>query len=256
MHRHARHCASFCDPTLEDLSRITLSRISADMQVGNLYNEFNDLIQQCQTLKAKQQTLAMENEKESARLQSIRAEISTLGNERDFLSSTNEKVWTQQDPSRPSTPAVQGIPGFDPQGKLNRKIWMLEQQLNSEAAKRDEERSAHTLTVEYEQSVAAGLRERVGKLEGRVRDAQRKVEEVEEREKQGGNQAAEAMAVIDTHRSDLQVQLRDLKESWEKERADKRRVEEELGRVKTEKMEVEAELRLVRDTPAYQAMKR
>lgn len=228
----------------------------ANHQVGSLYNEFNDLIQQCQKLKTQRQTLSAECDDQSALLSSLKSEIALLQTERDFLSTANERSWIQQEISRPSTPGIQSVPGFDTQGRLNRKIWMLEQQLKAEATRRDEERMAHMTAIEYEQSVAAGLRERVGKLDTKVKQAEGKVVEVEEREERLRKEAEESLAMEASQQNNLSVQLKDLKESWEKERAEKRHVDAELERVRKEKLEVEGELRALREVAAQQSMKR
>jgi uncharacterized coiled-coil DUF342 family protein len=96
----------------------------------------------------------------------------------------------------------------------------------------------------------------MGKLDGKLKGAEAKVIELEERERRLKKEAEERLAMGASQRNDLSVQLKDLKDSWEAERAEKRRLEAELEKIKHDKLDVEAELRLLRENTALQVLKR
>ena len=71
---------------------------------------------------------------------------------------------------------------FDAQGRANRRIWVLEQQLEEMKREMEDERKRHEEEIEKERNVSSGLRDRVGILDEKRKRVQNALDESKKRE--------------------------------------------------------------------------
>jgi chromosome segregation ATPase len=137
----------------------------ADIQITGLKRDLPSLRRQCERFKTERA--------------SLQTEIASLRSERDTLrlevSSSHDQTTYLNELS------VSGE--LDGQGKLNRKIWALEQK--NEALHREIEARGvkYEQELEKERNVGSGLRDRIGSLDEKRRKVQKGLEEAEGREK-------------------------------------------------------------------------
>ena len=136
-----------------------------------MHKEFSDLKDSCSALKAEKTQLSAECDRALKDRRDLQGELVGLHGERDALrmevsqGKDRESWWSQYDMT--SSSAAQ----YDTQGKLNRKLWMLEQR-NAELSKLLEGAAiVRETAVEEEREIARGLRERIGKLDEARRGA-------------------------------------------------------------------------------------
>ncbi|RXK36537.1 hypothetical protein M231_06196 [Tremella mesenterica] len=102
----------------------------------------------------------------------------------DFRSPTPYYSHAQGPSADPLRPASPSLDSLDAQGKLHRRIWLLES-LNSRLTNDIETlKKSHEDDLNAERAVAAGLRDRIGRLEERVRSARKSMEEGRKREEE------------------------------------------------------------------------
>ena len=117
---------------------------------------------------------------------------------------------------------------FDVQGKLNRRIWLQEQRIEELTRKVDALTERHEEELRVELAIAAGLRDRIGKLEERLRLAK---QETVEAIKCSNEMARKSDSLFSRYQMDearLTVEAKDLREA--------------LGKLRQEKAEMEARL--------------
>lgn len=194
---------------------------------------------QCDNLKAERRKLIADVTQHTAEKASLTKEIELFQAERDSLriEYTREREqnrwWTQHDLSSSATP--NGGSEFDGQGKLNRKLWLVEQK-NAELVKEiTQMKRAHSDAIDVEMAVAAGLRDRIGVLEERVRKGRSEVEDaVKEKEEQQANLTS-TTAKHETAQTRLQTECTDLRDALAKEKEKVARMSEQISRLSGDK---------------------
>lgn len=164
------------------------------------------------------------------------------------LSRFGSMPWSQTDIASSSSLArASAPPAFDTQGKLNRRVWVLEQQIREVEA-----------SIGAERATCQTLRDRVAELESEVKAAEGRAVDAEEREQQARRDMLGEMAAEASQHVDLAVQLEDAKDSWRREKAERKRLEIEVEQLKAQRLELGAEPRstLVADPLAEVARKR
>ena len=142
------------------------------------------------------------------------------------LSRFGSMPWSQTDIASSSSLArASAPPAFDTQGKLNRRVWVLEQQLREVEA-----------SIGAERATCQTLRDRVAELESGVKAAEGRAVDAEEREQQARRDMLGEMAAEASQHVDLAVQLEDAKDSWRREKARRKRLEVELEQLKAQRL--------------------
>lgn len=159
-------------------------------------------------------------------------------------------------PSHSTGGGIGALGEFDEKGKLKRKVWLLEHQLVDEAKKLKEERQAKEDAVNMEAAIAQSLRERIGRLEGKVRVSEKEASEAKEREEKMKKDWEVENATKASQQVGLRGQLDDVKENLLNERQAREKVEVELAMIKKQKMDMEAELGLARTRNEHLSVRR
>jgi len=142
------------------------------------------------------------------------------------LSRFGSMPWSQTDIASSSSLArASAPPAFDTQGKLNRRVWVLEQQLRE-----------FEVSIGAERATSQTLRDRVAELESELKAAEVRAVDAEEREQQARRDMLGEMAAEASQHVDLAVQLEDAKDSWRREKARRKRLEVELEQLKAQRL--------------------
>ena len=138
-------------------------------------------------MKTHQNAVSKSVDEQQTDTSNLRNEVAGLTAERDALRlELSTSMWQKENAAY--APGLQGT-SEDP-GKLNRKVWMLEDQirrLHNERATAEAEMSKERYAakveldeaVETEQAIATGLRHRIGRLEEKIRAKERVVDDHE-----------------------------------------------------------------------------
>lgn len=170
--------------------------------------------------------------------------------------------------SRSSSPAVSLGPStslgvnagslhdFDEKGKLKRKVWLLESQLRDSEKEILEMKQAKEEAVHAEMAISQSLRDRIGRLEEKVRIAEAEVEEGKEHAERTKKDWEFENAKKASQQVSLKAQLEDVKEKLAIEREAREKLEEEISRLRRAKMDVEAELGLAKTRNEHLSVRR
>ena len=209
--------------------------------MSDLYYELEELIKRCETLKKD----CSNRTKEKTALQS---EIDKLVKERDCLIAEVRDAVDQASHTTPSS-----NPGFDHQGKLNRKLWLLEQDLKLALRQIQEEKRKGDESVMEEVAISEGLRGRIVKLETALRKSEEKVREGEKQLDMARKEWELEMANKASQRAGLASELYDVKSALEYEKLERTKLAKEVERLNQEKMDLEV---LARANRARELVKR
>lgn len=135
--------------------------------------------------------------------------------------------WTQTDIAASSSLArASAPPAFDTQGKLHRRIWVLEQQLREAEA-----------GITAEKATSQDLRDRVKELERERHAAEDRARSAEARAQQSRRDMDGEMSAQASQYASLATQLEDVKDSWRREKAERARFEAEVERLQAARLE-------------------
>jgi chromosome segregation ATPase len=222
-------------------------------------NDFTRLKSQCDSLKTQRQTLSTECTGLQTDRQSLTQELEKLQAERDSLRMELAKEhdqnawWASKDMQASGTASME----YDGQGKLKRRIWVLETRnkeledlvegLKSERLKSAEESDIRAeKAIADERSVSAGLRERIGRMEEKVRLRDDSVQEVTAcvdtlRKTLEAQRVASEQSV-----AEMQIERQDIREALQKEKVEVERLQGQIMRLKEERQNMQEELRSLR----------
>ena len=219
-------------------------------------DDFNRLKFQCDNLKLQRQTLSTECTTLQAERQTLNLELDKLQTERDSLRLELAKEhdqntwWANKDMQASGSAALD----FDGQGKLNRKIWVLETR-NKELEKVIEESSDKRLkdseenktrlekAIADERMVSIGLRDRIGRLEQKIRSREENAHDSVDREQTLKTALETQKAIFEQRIAEMEVERQDVRESLQREKIQFESLQNQLSSLIEEKQNLQEELR-------------
>lgn len=181
---------------------------------------------QCEKLKAERQTLVVDCAERAATraelqksLDNLRAAIDTIRIE--YRQALDANQWWQQYDQMSSME-------FDGQGKLNRRLWLMEQR-NAELVRQvGEQKTSHDEEMQVEMATASGLRDRIGKLEEKLRIGKQDIVDAQVRERDARSDLVASRSQHEAEVKHLRTESADMKEASGKEKGDCLRLKEEM----------------------------
>ncbi|KAK8853260.1 hypothetical protein IAR55_003962 [Kwoniella newhampshirensis] len=213
--------------------------------LNGMTTELSKLKNQCDAYKTKRQSLETDIHNLNSQIQQLVTDRDALRIEYTNVREANE-WWSERDRSV-SASAPAHVHEVDVLGKLNRRNWLLEEQVKELRAQIEETRKTDVAAIESERAISAGLRDRIGKLEERIRKQRTEKEDLEKREK---NMKIALYNVADMRRGDEErwkMHNNDLTESLSKERVENERLKEEMEKSRAEKERAQSEVRKMRE---------
>ncbi|WWD19677.1 hypothetical protein CI109_104139 [Kwoniella shandongensis] len=211
--------------------------------LNGMVSELSKLKSQCDLYKNKRQTLESDISSLNSQIQQLITDRDALRVEYNTARETNE-WWSDHDRSvSASAPVHEG----DAMGKLNRRNWLLEEQVKELKTDIEGMRKSHEVGVESERAISAGLRDRIGKLEERMRKQKTEKEEVENKEKASRDVLQNVMETRKGEQERWEVDKRDLGESLSREKKQVETLKAELAKMREEKETAQMELRKMKE---------
>ncbi len=197
---------------------------------------------QCDHLKTERQTLIADCAQRASSRDDLQKAVDNLRAEGDSLRIYYRQEFDKNNAWQNDMASLD----YDSHGKLNRRLW-LEQERNAGLLKELEaSRKAHEDDVQVEYATAAGLRDRIGKLEEKVRKGKLNLAE-------GGAQERISKLEVEAERTrheskakHLRTEWMDMKEALGKEKKEVGRLTAEVATL-TEKTTAQDEFRRLRD---------
>ncbi|WVR00144.1 hypothetical protein IAU59_007286 [Kwoniella sp. CBS 9459] len=232
----------------EELEDQMANFVDMKQAVDDMTNVFTTLQKQCSALKARHHVLENDYMTRSLDLEALNAQIQDLITKRDGLQTSLspngaacQQWWGTSTPSSSTTPPP--IPEGDVAGRLNRKVWMLEEQVKSLKQENEHSERIHLQELEGEIAVSAGLRDRIGNLEGKRSALRLEKESLENKVKE----LQTSLKSSDQAKANAEERHKREKEGWtdilNMTRDKLAATTEEVASVKREKENVDAELR-------------
>ena len=215
-------------------------------QFKGMYEKVSRLKAQCDILKTERQTLSSECAQHFTARASLDEETRNRHAEREVPGSGNRGA-LEKDGSR--SHYDQGtLIEFDGQGKLNRRIWLLEQRNLDLTKDMDELKKVHQGELQVEMATASGLRDRIGKLDERVRNGKQEVEDIESSRLGLKRELDSLRAHVEVDKKRLRTEWIDMKDAVEKEKKEVTRLNGEVTGLTTQRQAALEELNRLRDT--------
>lgn len=230
---------------LPTLNTLTLNRFAEDCKPARQSGEvcpdcnaqlqsFNDellrLKTECDTLAAQHKDLSVQCEARQAEHDSLVAEIEST--HREHLDNFNCHL------------GPTSISGFDSIGKLNRRVWTLEQKNASLEEELKDAAARRRTDVDAERAIAASLRDRIGVLETRIRASEAVIDGTDKREAEL-NEAMKTQSVqFEASQVNLRRENEDLSEALRDEKRRSSALSEEVAGLRLEKQDLAERLRV------------
>lgn len=160
--------------------------------------------------------------------------------------------WSQYDRTSSATAAVSSTPEFDTVGKANRRIWLLEHQIDEMKREVEDAKGEAEEEVWLERAISEGLRDRIGRLEEKVRSGRRDLDESLGREKSLREELNDVKIRGEEEEKRLKKEWRDMRDALDKERAEARRLSEVNVALGEERRALAEEVRLSKLKPPTQ----
>jgi len=203
-----------------------------------MYDEIVRLKAECAALKTERQALLSDCHISSRNRAELDREVLDLQARRDGIGLGDTLSDRRLSPSEQFYSME-----FDGPGKLNRRIWVLEQRNLDLARKPQEMKKAHMEALEAERAIASGLRDRIGKLEEKVRKGKQRVENAETAQHDTKQELETIRVKSDTDLGRLRSEWTDMKAFLAGEKQEVIRLKEDLSRITEEKQIVLVQLR-------------
>lgn len=135
--------------------------------MANFATDLSKLQSQCATLKSERTRLAAEISSQKMERAGLDAQIEKLQNERGALEfeyaglREDELYWRQAE----ATTSAE----LEEQGKLTRQLWLKSEKIKELEAQKADWHAEHAEEIEAERAIASGLRERIARLERKIR---------------------------------------------------------------------------------------
>ncbi|WWC91750.1 uncharacterized protein L201_006697 [Kwoniella dendrophila CBS 6074] len=224
-----------------------MSSMFKDMQ-----NAHTQLKAQCQALRKQKETLEsdikgksneIENlimDRDSLRVEYNRAQSeNTWWNNRALSSSTSTS--TSNNNLGVSSSSSSLLLEGDVQGKLNRRIWLLEEKVKSLQDSKISMKNEYEDEIERERAISSGLRDRISDLESKRKQIEK---EKQTYEKEISSTLSRIQAENEDNRKlndQLKIAKEDLIDTQQKERKELAKLRDEAVTLKAEKARLEAE---------------
>ena len=184
-------------------------------------------------LKIEQSTLIADCERRSTDRDDLLREIQDLRAELDGLrvgyreTSNEDQGWRQHDQTN--------LMELDGQGKLNRRLWLVEQAHKNLELSLKDAKMRHVEELQTEISTAAGLRDRIGKLEEKVRRGRQETEEARASERSLKVEANSLRVHFALESERLRAEWLDMSEALGMEKKEVLRLNDEVSGLTEEK---------------------
>ena len=216
------------------------------LQFHDMSSGMSRLKKQCDDLKAERQILTSDCAQRSTDRASLQTEIDQLRAERDSLrieyrgALDKDRWWSQYD----QTASVE----FDGQGKLKRRIWLLEQRDEKHLKEMTDVQKGHQEDLEVQMATAAGLRDRIGTLELKVRTAKKDITSADVRETELKRELESVKSIHAAEDMKLRSEWQDMRDMLGKARAEVTSLKQQLETLGSEKQAVQEALIRVKGT--------
>ncbi|WWC94927.1 hypothetical protein V866_001779 [Kwoniella sp. B9012] len=211
------------------------------------------LRRECKALQERQRSLEVDIKQRQAHLTQLNEEIVKLQNERDTLPQNTDSWWN----SRPlsASASMSSLSEGDVQGKLNRRIWLLDEQLQSLKQEKVDIKRGFDDELERERAISSGLRDRISDLEVKRKklkdDNQAYQTRERELETKVGNLELEIKEIGTKHNENII----DMKENVLRGKKESDDLKEEIRKLREERDNAVAEMMMMQEQAAEQASK-
>ncbi|KAK6909370.1 hypothetical protein I203_103387 [Kwoniella mangroviensis CBS 8507] len=212
-----------------------------------------NLRKECKALQDRQRSLESDINQRQDHLTQLNEEIEKARNERELLKQTDNSWWN----SRPlsASASMTSISEGDVQGKLNRRVWLLDEQVHLLKQEKVNMKREFDDELERERAISSGLRDRISDLEVKRKklkdDNQAYQTRERELETKVGNLDLEIKEIRDSRNEDII----DMKENMVKGKKESDDLKEEIGRLKEERDNAVAEMMTMREQAVDQVLK-
>ncbi|WWD03690.1 hypothetical protein V865_001746 [Kwoniella europaea PYCC6329] len=211
------------------------------------------LRRECKALQERQRSLENDIDQRQAHITQLNKEIVNLRNERDTLPPNTDSWWN----SRPlsASASMSSLSEGDVQGKLNRRIWLLDEQVQSLKQEKVDMKTEFDDELERERAISSGLRDRISDLEVKRKklkdDNQAYQTRERELETKVGNLELEIKEIGTRHNENI-IDMKENVVRGEKESDD---LKVEIRKLKEERDNAVAEMMMMKEQAAEQALK-
>ncbi|OCF44665.1 hypothetical protein I317_01552 [Kwoniella heveanensis CBS 569] len=220
--------------------------------VDDMTNVFTTLQKQCSVLRARRQALENDYTARCSDYEALNAEIEKLTAQRQALQGPDDHNppmshgwWDSTNRSSSTTPPL--APEGDVAGRLNRKIWVLEEQVKSLKGEKESTERAHQEAMEGEIAISAGLRDRIGDLEGKRRTLKLENESLEKKAKDLQSAVDEADRARVASKTRTEEEKRDLQDLLRQTRVTLETSQNELAVLKEENERIELDAKRMKE---------
>ncbi|WWC72059.1 uncharacterized protein I206_106019 [Kwoniella pini CBS 10737] len=236
----------------EGLSEESERQLAKFSDMSNAINQMapilSNLKAQCRLLGSRQKSLETDIELRMSESVNLEEQILLLTMERDELKADTKGIWlsSAKPLSATSSGSSSSIFEGDVQGKLNRRIWLLEEQVKTMKSDKFTMKKEHDDDIERERAISSGLRDRISELEIK----RKKLKDDKDGLQMQHDVLKFQVEDFDMERRQFQQikdrDLADLNDSLRVERREKEQLREEVQKLKMERDQAIAEANTMR----------
>ncbi|WVQ66943.1 uncharacterized protein L199_005134 [Kwoniella botswanensis] len=225
----------------------------AYIQIQQMTPILTNLRKECKALQDRQRSLESDINQRQDHLTKLNEEIENARNERELLRQTDNSWWISR--SLSASASMSSFSEGDVQGKLNRRIWLLDEQVQSLKQEKVDMKRECDDELERERAISSGLRDRISDLE------------VKRKKLKDDNQAYQTReGELETKVDNLELEIKeigtrhheniiDMKENVVRGKKESDDLKEEIRKLKQERDDVVAEMMVMKEQAAEQALK-